>query len=667
MRGEIVQLMRLAVAFLTACLCGAQPTVAPSQGHSATEPGKAAGNYDIVQHFETGYRFRTVDGNLGKYRSDVNYGNGVRLLSGYLSLHSRDGHGRRFDELVLTTHGLGNDPYQSASLRIQKDRRYRYELLWRSNDYFNPALTIAEGRHARNTQRRWQDHELTLLPQAPIRLMLGYSRNSHDGEALTTTQPFDARGDEFNAFARLKSHQNEYRLGWQMRLFGLDMQFTRIWENYTEATDSESGASQSGSAPTTGAVLTAFRRTEPYRGSTPGWRAHIAGERGRWLTMNGRLMWVYGKREFVLDETAAGRERFGLARNRQVLVFGSGRRPASMGRFSLFIHPGNTLTVYSHTAFHNSRMEGDSVYQQFDNAARVLERLRFQFLGIRMLTESTGVNYAPVRWVGLHGGYQFSNRRVRSIEHVGLSPAAPLESTQENTLHAGLAGVRLHPAERMRISLDTEIGRADRPFYPISERRYHAFSARAQYRHRKAMVAGTVRTHYNANPVSFSMHSARTKVFSLDAGLAPEARFGLDGGFANTRLETTSAIAYFAGSRFLEGGRSHYRSDLWSAHLMARVSFGSRAQFQAGYTRVEDRARGVGRVGLPGLPANLNQALLQAQAFPMVYQAPLARFTLRLHEKLNWNAGFQYYRYREDLVSQNYRAHTGFTSLTWSF
>lgn len=66
---------------------------------------------------------KSVGGNDGKYRSDVNFGNGLRLLSSRLSLNSRaDGHGHFFDELMVLTQGLGNDPYESASLRIAKNR-----------------------------------------------------------------------------------------------------------------------------------------------------------------------------------------------------------------------------------------------------------------------------------------------------------------------------------------------------------------------------------------------------------------------------------------------------------------------------------------------------------------------------------------------------------------
>ncbi len=95
-----------------------------------------------------------MDGNVGKYRSDVNYGNGVRLLSSQLTVNTRKGHGRFFDEIVISTQGLGGDPYESASFRIQKNRLYRYDLLWRLNDYYNPALPIAGGEHCSTHNQR---------------------------------------------------------------------------------------------------------------------------------------------------------------------------------------------------------------------------------------------------------------------------------------------------------------------------------------------------------------------------------------------------------------------------------------------------------------------------------------------------------------------------------
>jgi hypothetical protein len=80
----------------------------------------------------------------------------------------RCGHGGLFDEILLNTQGLGNDPYEFASFRIQKNGLYRYDMLWRLNEYYNPALTLSEGRHFRDTSRRMQDHDLILGAAAEV-------------------------------------------------------------------------------------------------------------------------------------------------------------------------------------------------------------------------------------------------------------------------------------------------------------------------------------------------------------------------------------------------------------------------------------------------------------------------------------------------------------------
>ena len=103
----------------------AQPTVAPTSEPVGPPRGNDLSDYNIVDSFETGYRFRAFGGSFDQYRSTVNYGDGIRLLSSFFTMNSKDGHGRFFDEIVLTTQGLGNDPYQNATLRISKNRLYR--------------------------------------------------------------------------------------------------------------------------------------------------------------------------------------------------------------------------------------------------------------------------------------------------------------------------------------------------------------------------------------------------------------------------------------------------------------------------------------------------------------------------------------------------------------
>jgi hypothetical protein len=62
-------------------------------------------------------------------------------------------------------------------------------------------------------------------------------------------------------------------------------------------------------------------------------------------------------------------------------------------------------------------------------------------------TNSTDVNYRFSPAVGVFGGYQFSNRRIRSIEQLNFGDPIPdrEEGEQNNRLHAGRFGLRLRP------------------------------------------------------------------------------------------------------------------------------------------------------------------------------------------------------------------------------
>lgn len=592
--------------------------------------GRNAGGYNIVDWFETGYRFRSLGGDLGKYRSDVNFGNGLRLLGSSLAVYSREGQGSLFDALVLRTQGLGNDPYQFSSLHVEKNRLYRYDLLWRLDDYFNPALPIAGGRHAISTQRRFQDHDFTLFPQSRLRLFAGYTRNAQDGPALSTEQALDFQGEEIPLFAEVRRLRNEYRLGGEVTLFGAKFTLLHGWDNFSETTP----YLQPG----------AVRRTEPYRGSSPYWRFHLSKEHKNWAAL-GRFTYTGGRRSFLFDESAVGANRFGAAQNRQIRVSGSGRRPVTAGNLTLSWFPAARLTVANQTSFHNTRMDGDGFYREVDNATLISELVNFQFLGIRAVTNTTDVTCRAANWLGVVGGYHYSTRRIRSVvgqQFFGTTEADRAE--QDNRIHAGLAGLRLQPVKPLRLNLDAEVGRADRPFFPISERNYQALGARLQYKGKSLLVSAAARSSYNTNSVSLSFHSARGRTYALDASWTPKDWFALAAGYSKIHLDTLSGIAYFASGALVTGDRSIYLSNIHAAHLTGHFNLGQRVGLSLGYSRVQDAAS------------------------PLTFETPLARLSVKLREKLRWNAGYQYYRYAEEfLPAQNYRAHTGYTSLLWSF
>ncbi|MBS1824995.1 MAG: hypothetical protein JST93_06715 [Acidobacteria bacterium] len=656
-------MLRIFIPLLFPALLLAQPTVAPTREEVGNPRGENSGGYNILNSFETGYRFRSIGGNYGKYRSDVNFGNGIRLLGSQLRVSSREGHGKLFDDLSLTTQGIGNDPYQSASLRIEKNRFYRYDMLWRLNEYYNPALTVSFGQHLLDTRRRFQDHDFTLFPQGSFKLFGGYTRNSQTGPGLATTQIFDSRGDEFPLFLNVDRRRTEYRLGGEATLAGFRLNILRGWDRYEENSPLSASA-LAGNNPTDNTRLTNFQRTEPYQGNAPYWRLALI-RNARTFNINARYANVSGRRDFLFDELATGANRLGVAQNRQVLVAGAGSRPVVSGSLNVSFLPTKRLTVTNHTSFHNTRMDGSGAYREINNNNAQDAIFNFNFLGIRAIQNLTDATIALNNTVSFYGGYHFSDRRIRSREGQTFSGFTDVfEYEQSNRLNSGLGGLRLRPIKPLTIQLDAEVGRSDRPFLPISEKNYHAFNGRIQYKLKSLQLSALTRTLYNTNTANLFAHSARSRQYAYDASWAPSSWLSFDAGYSKLHLDTLTGIAYFAASRLVEGSRSLYISNIHGVNFGLRAAIRKRADLYLGYSLTKDT--GDGRA----FPITNTDAFYLAQTFPLSYQSPQARLSVRLHNRLRWNLGYQHYAYREEfstLTYQNYRAHTGYTSLLWSF
>lgn len=654
----------------------AQDTVAPTTGESTLPVrGENKGDYNIVQSWELGYRFATVGGDDGKYRSDVNYGDGIRLLSSYLTVNSRDGRGHWFDEITLTTQGLGNDPYESATFRVQKNRWYRYDLLWRSNDYFNPGLTVANGEHLEDTSYLLQDHELTVFPQSWFRARAGYSRTIQNGPALTTEQEFDPQGDVFPIFRDTRQQYDEYRIAADIVLKSFRLSILHRWEYFKDDTTDNLTATEQGS-PADPSVLTGFTRAQPYRGKTQGWLVNLYGER-KWIAMNGRFTYAGGRGDFIQNETAIGADRFRNGQNVQVVVTGNGDRPVISGDLNVTVFPASKLSVTNNTSVSNTRMIGNNSYEQFNNTTLSAQSLNFQFLGLLLITNSTDVRYRFSKKFDLFAGFRYSDRQIRSTEDVAApgSGFRGLAAEQSNQADAGVAGVNWMPIQDLRVHLETEIGRNDHPFAPISVGNYHAIRSRIQYRKKNYTLGGGFLENYNNNSIQITAYSSRSRTYTGSASWNAKSWLSLDASYSKLHLDTIGGLAFFAGSTtgaspaLQTNQQSLYISNIHAANLGVRFPVTARADFYVGYNITKDT--GDGRTSLAPQPTPVGQLLYNVQTFPLTYQTPMIRVSVKITPKLRYNLGYQYYGYHEDFgllsVNQSYRAHTGYTSLLWSF
>jgi hypothetical protein len=660
------------IPFLLLPALSAQETVAPTVNEQVGPArGVNHGDYNVVQSWEAGYRYSLVGGDEGKYRSDVNFRNGVRLLSSYLTINSRDGHGKFYDEIVLSTQGLGNDPYESVTLRVQKNSLYRYDMQWRLNEYFNPGLVTAAGLHAQNLSQRWQDDDVVLFPQGRFRIRAGYSRNKEDGPALSTTNLFEnQRGDIFSFFSNVRREYNAYRIGADLEFFGVKLAFLRRWEYYKEDTPYSLGAPAAGLNPDDSTSLTSFRRSEPIHGSTPGWLVYLSTER-RKLALNGRFTYSGGRRNFILNENALGAGLPGTE-NRLVITFGDARRPVMASDLNLSFFPTDRITITNNTSATNTRIDGNSSFEQFDLGTLSFTALNFQFLGIRLITNSTDAHFRATKQVDVFAGYRYANREIRSIQSI-TDPSLPFQNTlnsQVDHVHAGVAGVNWVIGAPLRLHLEAEIGRNDNPFYPISERNYHAIDTRLQYKRKSVFATAGYRQVYNNNSITLTAYSSRSRNYFANMSWAARDWLSLDAGYSKLHLDTIGGVAFFAGAprATQQNGQSVYISNIHAANLGIRFSVRKRADLYLGYDITQDTGDGRSSL-LP--PGTVTALLYNVQTFPVLFQSPLARLSIPITRKIRWNAGYQYYGYHEEFglnsFLQGYRAHTGYTSLLWAF
>jgi hypothetical protein len=528
---------------------------------------------------------------------------------------------------------------------------------------------VSFGEHFMNTVRRAQDHDLTLFPQSKIRFFLGYSRVAQSGPALSTIQQFDARGDEFPIFADIHRTQNEYRLGGEASFFGFRLNVLHGWEGFKEDTPMSLTAPSQGNNPNDATQLNSFQSTAPYHGTSPYWRVALFREGKKFWAVNGRFTYVAGSRNYVLDETTTGLDRIGSNTATQIYSFGTGQRPTATGNFTFSLFPASMITLTNQSSVYNIRMSGDNFFSQLTNGAAATPTVAFQDFGIRTLSNATDLQIHFRPWLMMHGGYTYDDRRITAVESYKLitSPAGPASYSQNNLLHSGTLGFRIKPARRLTLSLDGELGRADKPIYPISDKDYHALRARAEYRRKAVRLTAFARNDYNTNSNSLTTYASKSRQYGADVSWIRSEKFSIDAGYSRLHLDTLGGLSYFAVRTQVNTDQSYYVSNIHTVTVMAHMIVHKRADVLLGYSHVQDTGDGRATALGSGL-YSAQPAFQAAQTFPLRFLSPQARVSLRITPKLRWNAGYQYYGYREDFaVDQNYRAHTGYSSMSWSF
>ena len=188
----------------------------------AQSEGIESGAYKYQGSVELGYRFVNNLGSQSVYDTFVNQHQGPRVLAETLSARSLNHEGSLFDNLFVSSFGWGGDPENAARLRMSKNRWYNFNMGFRRDQNFfdynalanplnpaNPYVQVNNSPHGFKTVRRMQDYSLTIAPQSPVRVRMGYSRNNMEGPAFSSIH----QGTDAIVFQNTRTLMNAYQIG----------------------------------------------------------------------------------------------------------------------------------------------------------------------------------------------------------------------------------------------------------------------------------------------------------------------------------------------------------------------------------------------------------------------------------------------------------------------
>jgi hypothetical protein len=705
-----------------------QPAASPSPSPSSktsdynetpAETGEKAGDFTVISSLEFGYRGLRVDGDLNKYQSDLNYKAGPRLFDSSFLLKSTDGgKGGLFDSFLATSTGWGADPQGNLRVSVEQPKWYRFDATYRRfkyfrflNDFANPNWVfspasfsvppkLTTGEHGYNTRVKLGDFDLTLLPKNRwIRFNVGYSPERYSGPAFTN---YHVGGNEFMLLSELRSRANDFRVGADGKLGPLNFSFLQGFRRFRDDSVIDLGVTPGTNLNPTAASLTSFDRNEPARGSVNYTRVSLQTLVAKKLDVTGRIIYSKATQNFVSLESSAGRNwnpritgfppsppgaTPNILNLGQYTLSGDTERPNWLGDLGLTWLASDKFRLSNTFRVETFEINGAALFADFFSLTRGTrtDTIGFSNRDVNTRTEYRKIqntiegDYQFNKDYSIHLGYRYGRRRIEedisgfALNSNSPTPLVPDSEIEHNNTHAVLGGFKARPAHDWTLYFDAEHGTADNVFTRIGNYDYTNIRAKSRYKPTSRLAFNlAVITKNNSNPseiAGVSLEdfgvSVKSRIFSSSVDWTATSRFSISTGYNYHWINSNAKLDYFFNNVQHPLGNSLYfvRNNFFFVESVARVA--PRVTLFTAYRINKDNGQG-NRVADPtGNPGTL------IASYPMSFQSPEARLAIKLHQRLDWNVGYQYYNYNESTIvgprPQNYHAHQPYTSLRLYF
>ena len=641
------------------------------------------GNYNVIASVEVGVRGLSVSGNDNKYRSDLNYGNGVRLFDSSFLLRSKEGSGGAFDEFLVTTSGWGGDPFGGTRVSVEKSGLYRFDANVRRSRYFNALTSLANplnapvGQHTSNTRHNFSDFDFTGLPEnRKIRFYLGFSRDMREGPGTTTAR---FSGDEYAIVSNTETRAHDFRAGIDANLLGFDLSLLQGARYFHDNTNYTVNLTNQGNNTTNTSRIDQLFRETPTQG-THFWTRFTAHRLfARKLDFTGRYIYLSGRSRYSFFEQTTGRQSNGnLAVPQTATARGEAKRPSTIGDVGLTFLATDKFRISNTFRFDNFRINGEEplvdVLRQRTLAGGPLATVTTisffsRTTNYRRFMNTVEADYQFNPSYSVHAGYRFTDRHIQ-LANLDLTTTLAADSESvDNQTHAAIFGFKARPVKAWTIYFDGEHGNADSVFIRIGNNDFTNFRVRNRINvSDKLSFNVALITKDNTNPadvitspnVPFGTPpgaldvNVKSRHFTSSVDWTPNSKFSLSSGYTHMRVTSIAGILLPISNQRRVGESQYYsRENFFFFNAFVRPT--SRLTFYAGYHINKDDGQG-DRVS----PSNV----ILIDSYPMSFQSPEARVTFRLNRMLDANVGYTYYNYDDRFFpNQNYHSHLPYASL----
>ena len=653
---------------------------AEAQGPVGDSPDQV-GPYNVTSSFEVGVRGVKVEGDVDKYRSDLNYGPGFQFLDSSLLMKAAPGEGGAFDQLLVRVTGWDSDPAGYIRVNAEKLDWYRLDATVRRVNYFNALKNLALKQHIDDTEHTFGDVSVMLFPQSQrFRPNFSYEFDRKDGLTLTT---YDFSRDEFPLFAPANTSSDTFTAGFDATVGKLDFSFQQGYRRFhDDATFFIDGFEEGNAGATVPTFLTAFARDLPTEG-----RIHFTRVTGHtflneMVDVSGRFIYSHAKSESTLFEALSGADFTGApVALMEAAANSETTRPQVLADLGITILATDELTISNTFRYNWFEIDGrqdlvESLARAVGGPVAISETLSSRLTRLRHFSNLFEIDYEFHPRVNAHIGYRYTDRSI-DLERLDLEGDAPppdeidLEEF-DNRTNTFIFGLRAKAVPGWTIYFDLERGESDNVFTRVANYDYNSVRLRNRIQIGDKVtlnISGVARDNDNPAmtdtlpPVDFDAES-ETRIVSATADITPNSRLSLSAGYTHTRITSRADVIFFANFQKQSGTSEYFMRDNF-AYVSVSGQLHPRVSVYGGFRVHDDNAAGERE------PLAVNQLI---SSYPYRYYSPEVRAAIRLHDRVDLNVGYQYYKFEEDDFSQpavprfnrdtqDYSAHLPYVSL----